>query len=104
MGDKGHVKVSTGDLADMGRQLARLKDEFEHSSDIVDGFRGYMGSGEIADKMDDLANNWKLHREDLCKAIEGLGKIAEGAARMYDGIDAHLAAALEKAAAQNSGA
>jgi hypothetical protein len=103
MGDKGHIHVSTKDLSDMGSQLARLKEEFENASDIVDGFRGYMGSGELADKMDSFATNWKIHREDLCKAIEGLGKTAEGAAQLYDGVDAHLAAALEKSAKKNSG-
>jgi hypothetical protein len=96
MGDKRHIKVSTKDLEESATQLKRLQDEFEHSSQLMAEFRGFIGSGELADKLDDFASNWKIHREKLCKQIELLGKTAETAAKAYDGIDAHLAATLEK--------
>lgn len=97
MGSKGHVKVSTSDLEAMATQLKRLQSEFEDAKGVVDGFTGAMGSGEVAGKLDDFATNWNIHRKALCSQIELLGKTAEGAAKTYDGVDDHLAKALEKA-------
>jgi hypothetical protein len=96
MGD--HVTVSTSMLADVGRSLGTLKDEFEHSTNIVDSFHGFIGSGELADALGDFAGNWSKKRDELCKLLEELGKVADTAAKTYDGIDQHLADALIKAA------
>jgi VIT1/CCC1 family predicted Fe2+/Mn2+ transporter len=92
-----HLKVSTTTLADIGRSLGTLKDEFEHSSTIVDSFHGFIGSGELAGALGDFAGDWSKKREELCGLLDELGKVADTAARTYDGIDEHLAAALLKA-------
>ena len=103
MADKGHIKVSIADLNELATQLARLKEEFEGASDIVGGFSSVLGSKDVEGSMHNFATNWSIHRKDLCGAIEGLGKTADGAAKLYDGVDTHLAAALEKSAQKNSG-
>jgi hypothetical protein len=92
-----HLKVSTTDLADVGRSLGTLKDEFEHSSTIVDSFHEFIGSGELADALGDSAGDWSKKRKELCGLLEELGKVADTAAKTYDGVDAHLADALLKA-------
>jgi hypothetical protein len=92
-----HLKVSTTMLADVGTSLGTLKSEFENSTSIVDSFHAFMGSGELAGAMDDFAGDWSKKRDELCKILEQLGKIADTAAKTYDGVDDHLAQALLKA-------
>ena len=92
-----HLKVSTTMLADVGTSLGTLKNEFDNSTRIVDSFHDYIGSGELAGAMDDFAGNWSKKRDELCKTLEELGKIADAAAKTYDGVDDHLAKALLKA-------
>jgi hypothetical protein len=103
MAGKGHIKVSVADLNELATTLARLKNEFDDASNIVGGYSGSLGSGDVANAMHSFATNWSIHRKDLCDAIGGLGTTAEDAAKLYDGVDSHLAAALEKASQNNSG-
>jgi hypothetical protein len=93
-----HLNVSTSMLADAGRSLGTLKDEFEHSTTIVDAFHAFIGSGELADALGDFAGDWSKKRDELCDQLAELGKVADTAAKTYDGIDQHLADALTKAA------
>lgn len=92
-----HLKVSTTMLADVGTSLGTLKNEFENSTKIVDSFHGFLGSGEVADALGDFAGDWSKKRDELCKILDQLGKIASTAAKTYDGVDTHLAQALLKA-------
>jgi hypothetical protein len=92
-----HLNVSTSMLTDVGHSLGTLKNEFEQSTTVVDSFRGFIGSGELADALGDFASDWSKKRDELCSLLEELGKIADSAAKTYDGIDQHLADALLKA-------
>lgn len=92
-----HLKVSTSMLADVGASLGTLKNEFDNSTKIVDSFHTYIGSGELADALGDFAGDWSKKRDELCKILDQLGKIASTAAKTYDGVDDHLAKALLKA-------
>ncbi len=98
-----HIKVSTQQLRDMGRALTTLESEFQHGTDLVDSFRGYLGSGELAKALDDFASDWSKKRDELCKGLDALGKCATGAADTYDGVDGHLADALLKADKSSGG-
>jgi hypothetical protein len=92
-----HVKVSTTELREISRSVAKLKANFEHAKDLVDSYGSEIGSGEVAGALDDFADDWKKKRKQLCDGLEFLGKTAGEAAKAYDGIDQHLADALLKA-------
>ncbi|MGW7241684.1 WXG100 family type VII secretion target [Streptomyces sp. NPDC054813] len=92
-----HVKVSTSELREISRSVAKLKSNFEHAKDLVDSYGSEIGSGDVAGALDDFADDWKKKRKQLCDGLEFLGKTAGEAAKAYDGVDQHLADALLKA-------
>ncbi|MFD4564626.1 hypothetical protein [Streptomyces sp. NPDC058475] len=91
-----HVKVSTSELKEISRSVAKLKSHFEHAKDLVDSYDAEIGSGEVASALHDFADDWKKKRKQLCDGLEFLGKTAGAAAKAYDGLDQHLADALLK--------
>ncbi|MFJ6837457.1 hypothetical protein [Streptomyces sp. NPDC091209] len=91
-----HIAVSTTELRDISRSVAKLKTHFEHAKDLVDSYDAEIGSGEVAGALDAFADDWKKKRKVLCDGLEFLGRTAEEAAKAYDGLDQHLADALLK--------
>lgn len=98
-----HIAVSTTELREIGRSVAKLKCHFEHAKDLVDSYDAEMGSGEVAEALDAFADDWKKKRKQLCDGLEFLGRTAEEAAKAYDGLDQHLADALLKSQAGKGG-
>ncbi|PWI45974.1 hypothetical protein CK485_02200 [Streptomyces sp. ICBB 8177] len=81
----------------MGSTMATLRSDFEHGSDLVNSFSGYLGSGELSDALGDFSTDWSKKRDELCKNLQDLGTCVTKAAETYDGVDSHLASALLKA-------
>jgi hypothetical protein len=92
-----HIKINTGMLRDMGSQLGRLRDEFSHSTDITGAAKGEMGSGDVADALNNFASDWSTKRDELTKNLDTLAKTATQSAEHWDGLDGSLAQAVEKA-------
>ncbi|MFI6490600.1 hypothetical protein [Streptomyces sp. NPDC050564] len=88
--------MSTSELREISRSVAKLKTHFEQAKDVVDSYDAEIGSGEVADALDDFADDWKKKRKQLCDGLEFLGKTAGTAAKAYDDLDQHLAQALLK--------
>lgn len=99
-----HIKINTTLLRDMGSSLGRLRDEFTHSTDITGAAKGEMGSGDVADALNNFASDWSKKRDELTKGLDTLSKTATGSADHWDGLDADLAKAIEKAFDQARGA
>ncbi|MEU6278726.1 hypothetical protein [Streptomyces sp. NPDC047028] len=95
--------MSTSELKEISRSVAKLKSNFEHAKDIVDSYDTEMGSGDVASALDEFADDWKKKRKQLCDGLEFLGKTAGTAAKAYDGLDQHLADALLKAQPKDGG-
>lgn len=98
-----HVAVSTTELREISRALAKLKSHLEHAKDLVDSYDAEIGSGDVAGALDEFADDWKKKRGQLCDGLEFLGKTAGTAAKAYDGVDQHLAQALLKSQPKKSG-
>lgn len=88
--------MSTSELREISRSVAKLKTHFEHAKDLVDSYDAEIGSGDVADALDDFADDWKKKRKQLCDGLEFLGQTAGTAAKAYDDLDQHLAQALLK--------
>jgi hypothetical protein len=59
------------------QSLGRIGREFEGAARLRDELRGSLGSGAIADAMDEFVGNWDRHRHDVVTSIRDL----EGATR-----------------------
>lgn len=93
----GQIKIDTGKLRDMGGQLGRLRDEFSHSTDITKAAAGEMGSGDVADALNNFAGDWSKKRDELTKNLDTLSQTATKTADTWDGVDRDLAKAIEHA-------
>lgn len=91
------VAVNTGMLGDLSKQLAGIKDEVDNATKFVDGYRGGMGSGPVADAVHGMADIWSKKREALDSQLDTLSKIAASAAQTYDKWDHDLAKCIENA-------
>lgn len=98
-----HIAVSTSELRDISRSVAKLKSHFEDAKDLVDSYDAEMGSSDVADALDAFADDWKKKRKQLCEGLEFLGRTAGEAAKAYDGLDQHLADALLKSQSGKGG-
>jgi uncharacterized protein YukE len=98
-----HVAVSTKELREISRAVAKLKARFDHARDLVDSYDTEIGSGDVAGALDDFADDWNKKREQLCDGLEFLGRTAGTAAKAYDGLDQHLAQALLKSQPESGG-
>jgi len=97
-----HIKINTGTLRDIGGQLGRLRDEFNHSTDITNAASGEMGSGDVAGALGNFASDWSTKRDQLTKGLDTLASTATQAAEHWDGLDGDLAKALTDAAGKGA--
>lgn len=89
-----HIKINTKELADIGDALGRLVDQFQNSGNIVHHYAGDLGSGRMADTLNEFATNWDVHKKSLLSNLQHLQSAATEGAKSWDGLDADLAKAL----------
>jgi hypothetical protein len=92
MGDK--LKADIGRIREAAAALQRIHADFDQASTVVDGYRGVIGSGLLANRLDDFADNWKGHRKRLQEDLKQMAEMSKTAADTYNGVDAELAKAL----------
>jgi hypothetical protein len=89
-----HIKINTGELANIGDALSRLIGEFQNSGNIADHYSGDLGSGRMADTLHEFATNWNVHKKNLLSNLGNLQSAAAEGAKTWDGVDSDLAKAL----------
>jgi hypothetical protein len=99
----GHININTGVLADIASQLRTLHDDFQNSTNLTGHYAGSMGSGDVANALNDFASDWSKKRDELVSGLDTLSKTAQTGAETWDGLDQHLADALTKASQQSGG-
>lgn len=61
-------------LDDTNRDLKSIKDEFTDASKRADQTASIWGQRDVSRAMDEFADNWRVHREEI---LERLGKLSE---------------------------
>ncbi len=102
------LKADTERIRECSDALKRVHDEFTTHGNPADRYtESELGSSLLTGAFDDFGSNWKIHRKQLAKELESLGKITEDAAKTYDAADHDLAnalRALDKASTPKGGA
>jgi len=96
-----HLKVDLGLIRATGAGLGRIMDALQQAEGTQPGV-GVLGSGELADAMDEFVDNWKIHRNKLVASVEAHQKMALDSAEAYENTDEGLA--RELTAPRSSGA
>ena len=92
MGDR--LRVVTEDLRLAGESLLVCFEEFRSAQDVADRGAEAVEHPRLADSLRQFAAEWDDRRDEICHAIEGLGKAAAGAAEVYEEIERELVRAL----------
>lgn len=76
--------------------LSMLIEEFSNASKIVSGSRGQVAEPALVSALDDFANDWSVHRQDLLSSMQSVFKMATESHKAYLATDDKLARELRK--------
>jgi hypothetical protein len=88
------LKVDLDRVREVTASLEEIKREFDAAEGITDGYRGSIGSGRLADKLDEFSDNWRIHRKRLTEDLQTFTEWSRAAVDAYKGVDDELAKAL----------
>jgi hypothetical protein len=74
-----------------------LTEEFKNAKTIVDGYDSAVGSHTVTGALHNFADNWKVHRDDLLKKMDGVYQMATESHKAYLDTDDKLAQDIAKA-------
>jgi uncharacterized protein YukE len=89
----GQISVTPEDVRALGDALLRVKSAVEAAEGVTRSYRGYLGSGPIADQLDKAMKNWSDQRAKLVDHLDTLGHGARGAAQAYQDTETGIAGA-----------
>lgn len=95
MGDR--LKADLARIRQVSTRLGWVEREFTAATEIARGYGGYLGSANLTGALDDFATGWSRHRAALIADLAQVAKLSQLAANSYQGTDAKLASALQKA-------
>jgi hypothetical protein len=87
--------VDYDQLAEHGKQLAALRDEFNGIEDNAASYEWAIGHGGVADKLGTFASNWSDKRGELAEGLDGIAQCATGAADGYCQVDTDTAGQIQ---------
>ena len=89
------IVINTTDLRDSANDLKLIDEEFTNCDNNADEFSKVVGHDGLGDKLNDFANRWEKHRNDMKGKIEELQKILNQGADEIEKTDRDLAKNLQ---------
>jgi hypothetical protein len=88
--------VDLGLLEQTAGSLSMLIEEFSNASKIVSSAQGSVAEPILVTALDDFANDWAVHRQDLLSSMQTVYKMATESRRAYIATDDKLAQDLRE--------
>jgi hypothetical protein len=88
--------VDLGLLEQTAGSLSMLIEEFSNASKIVSSAQGSVAEPVLVTALEDFANDWSVHRQDLLSSMETVYKMATESRRAYIATDDRLAQDLRE--------
>jgi hypothetical protein len=88
--------VDLGLLEQTAGSLSMLIEEFSNASKIVSSAQGSVAEPVLVTALDDFANDWSVHRQDLLSSMETVYKMATESRKAYIATDDKLAQDLRE--------
>jgi hypothetical protein len=76
--------------------LSTLIEEFSNASKIVSSAQGSVAEPVLVTALDDFANDWSVHRQDLLSSMQTVYKMATESRKAYIATDDKLAQDLRE--------
>lgn len=91
------LEVDTHALRRTARDLAVVRAELTGATAYVGAIADDVGHPGLARRLEQFTNSWRVHRERLVDAMEGLDQVALNAAKTYEEADRELAGSVRRA-------
>jgi hypothetical protein len=88
--------VDLGLLEQTAGSLSMLIEEFSNASKIVGSAQGSVAEPILVTALEDFANDWSVHRQDLLSSMETVYKMATESRKAYIATDDRLAQDLRE--------
>jgi len=88
--------VDLGLLEQTAGSLSMLIEEFGNASKIVSFAQGSVAEPILVTALEDFANDWSVHRQDLLSSMETVYKMATESRKAYIATDDRLARDLRE--------
>ena len=88
--------VDLGLLEQTAGSLSMLIEEFSNASKIVSSAQGSVAEPVLVTALDDFANDWSVHRQDLLSSMQTVYKMATESRKAYIATDDKLAQDLRE--------
>jgi hypothetical protein len=92
LGDE--LKVDTSQLADLGSQLAGVRDKLEQTGALVDTYQASIVSADVLAAVRGFDGHWGRGRRQIKEKADALASMLVDAAASYVQVDADLGDAL----------
>ncbi|GAB3691563.1 hypothetical protein [Angustibacter aerolatus] len=96
MGGPGTLKVDYAELGESASSLAAIRREFEGIDDASDAVKHAVCSRDIADAIEEFANNWDRHRGELVEALGKLEEATRSAIETWQATDHKVGSSIEQ--------
>lgn len=88
------LSVDTAVLIEAGHSLRAVASEFEHADSTSDDAADAVGEHDLADRVREFADNWKIRRGEMLEKIGTLAEQASVTGETFEQLDRDLAAAI----------
>lgn len=89
-----YVKIELNLLETTAQRLGQVADTLSRSRSTADQDAHVLAQADLASALGDFADNWRIRRENLIKAVEGAQKFVSGAVVAYRDLDSSMADAV----------
>ncbi|CAM3478559.1 hypothetical protein [Isoptericola cucumis] len=92
------LSIDMEELRTLAKDLKTIQDEFEGADGRAEDAADATGHDELAGKVNDFADKWRIKREEMTGNVKKLQGIVQQIADTFTEVDTELAKALEDAA------
>jgi hypothetical protein len=100
----GRLVADLGRIRQVSARLGQVEREFSNETQFTGGDEAFLGSAGLAAALDSCVNGWGQRRTALISQLANVARLSALAASSYEKTDAQLAAALDKAMNNGTGA
>ncbi|MGP3972153.1 hypothetical protein [Streptomyces sp. 6N223] len=91
MSGEPDLVINYDEIEDLGTGLETIRSELENSEDIADEYAEDVSHGDLADALEEFADNWSDKRGEIIEEIGNLAEIARSVGEGFSTMDLQLA-------------
>ena len=100
----GRLMADLGRIRQVSARLGQVEREFSDATEFTDGNGAFLGSADLSAALESCVSGWSQRRTALISQLSNVARLSALAASSYEETDAQLAAVLDKAMGNGTGA